>query len=215
MSAPLSQGVTPVYGLRYVIQGQSARDTRKYLEENAKSIEAALLLGGVAAPGASDLLQVSGRVSTLEADAAARPVAMLRGSGTLSLTNNVPAALPLALEDVDPLGGHSTTVNTSRWTCPAGWAGTYLVMAGVRIDGGSTGWRTASIRKNGAGLVGNKGINSEQQNAAGAAFVTIAPTLVALAGGEYLELFATQDSGAALNANLNNSWLDLLRVLPA
>lgn len=61
-----STGVTPVYGLRYIAKGQPARDTRKYLQENAETIEAALIAGGLAAPGASDLLEVAGRVTILE-----------------------------------------------------------------------------------------------------------------------------------------------------
>lgn len=214
MTVPIT-GVTPIYGLEYLVQGEPVRNTRVKMERNAKAVEAALQGKGVAATGASDLLAVSGRVSTLETAAAARPFALLRGSGTLSLANNVAAALPLALEDADPLNGHSTTTNTSRWTCPAGWAGTYLVLGGIRIDGGSTGWRTASLRKNGAGLNANAGVNSEQQSAAGSAFVTVSPTLVQLVTGDYMELWGNQDSGAALNANLTNCWLQLARLLPA
>jgi hypothetical protein len=68
MTAPYAQGVTPVYGLRYILEGQPARDTRKYLEENAHTIEAALVAGGITPPGAADLAALVGRVNTLEAE---------------------------------------------------------------------------------------------------------------------------------------------------
>lgn len=58
---------TPVYQLEYLVQGEPVRNTRLALENNAKSIEAALMARGVAAAGAADVLAVSGRVSTLEA----------------------------------------------------------------------------------------------------------------------------------------------------
>lgn len=57
---------TPVYQLEYLVVGEPARNTRAALENNAKSIEAALIAGGVAPPGAQDLLQLSGRVTALE-----------------------------------------------------------------------------------------------------------------------------------------------------
>jgi len=60
---------TPVYGLEYIVEGEPLRNARLALENNAKSVEAALLLGGVAAPGATDLLTLSGRVNLLESTA--------------------------------------------------------------------------------------------------------------------------------------------------
>jgi hypothetical protein len=59
-------GSTPVYGIKYILQGEPIKATRQALEDNANTIEAALMAGGVAAPGASDLLAVSGRVAALE-----------------------------------------------------------------------------------------------------------------------------------------------------
>lgn len=58
---------TPLYGLEYPIQGEPIRTTRLALENNAKTIEAALQSKGVAPPNATDLLAVAARVSTLEA----------------------------------------------------------------------------------------------------------------------------------------------------
>lgn len=58
---------TPVYQLEYIVEGESARNARGALERNAKSIEAALVAGGVTPPGASDLAALAGRVAALEA----------------------------------------------------------------------------------------------------------------------------------------------------
>lgn len=58
---------TPVYGIKYPVIGEPIRTTRQILEDNAKAVEAALLSGGVAAPGATDLLALAGRVNVIEA----------------------------------------------------------------------------------------------------------------------------------------------------
>lgn len=66
---------TPVYELEYIVEGESARNARGALERNAKSIEAALILGGIAPPAAADLLAAVARIGNLEA-AAVAPVAV-------------------------------------------------------------------------------------------------------------------------------------------
>lgn len=57
---------TPIYGLQYIGVGEPLRGTRLALENSMKKVEEALSNGGVAATGATDLLTLSGRVSTLE-----------------------------------------------------------------------------------------------------------------------------------------------------
>jgi hypothetical protein len=81
---------TPVYGLKYLEVGQPARDTRDVLEDNARSIEAALIRGGIA-PTSIQTLTAAGWFSdtgwlTLTAAAgrtaftgADRPQARMRG----------------------------------------------------------------------------------------------------------------------------------------
>lgn len=46
MTAPVT-GITPVYGLEYLVEGEPVRNTRQKLERNAKGIEAALVARGV------------------------------------------------------------------------------------------------------------------------------------------------------------------------
>jgi hypothetical protein len=211
MTAPVT-GITPIYGLEYPIEGEPIRYTRQKLERTMLAIEEALSLGGVAAPGASDLLAVSGRVSTLEAAAAARPLAVLTGTGTLSLTDNTWTALPLTGTEVyDPLGGHSTTVNTSRFTVPVGQGGWWQCTATTRIDS-STGRRGCEIRVNGADV----GRSQQIFYATSGAFIFgSVPTIVQLAAGDYVEAGAMQNTGGALNCNLSFSSLTLLRLFPS
>lgn len=62
----MSIAYTPIYRLPYPAPGEPIRNTRANLQTMAQNIEAALQAGGVAAPGASDLLALSGRVTVLE-----------------------------------------------------------------------------------------------------------------------------------------------------
>jgi hypothetical protein len=57
---------TPVYGIKYIVPGEPIRNTRQALEDNAKTIEAALVAGGIAPAGAPDIATLSGRVTVLE-----------------------------------------------------------------------------------------------------------------------------------------------------
>jgi hypothetical protein len=57
---------TPIFGIKYIQQGEPARNTRQALEDNAVTIEAALVRGGIAPPAAQDLATLAGRVSALE-----------------------------------------------------------------------------------------------------------------------------------------------------
>lgn len=62
---------TAVYGLEYIVEGEPLRGARLALENNAKTIEAALVLGGIAPPAAQDLATLAGRVTAAEQLAAA------------------------------------------------------------------------------------------------------------------------------------------------
>jgi hypothetical protein len=57
---------TPVFQLEYIVPGEPLRNTRAALENNAKSIEAALLAGPASPPNAQDLATLAGRVTALE-----------------------------------------------------------------------------------------------------------------------------------------------------
>lgn len=74
---------TPVYQLEYIVEGESARNARGALERNAKSIEAALITGGIAPPNTTDLLAAIARIAALEGAApVAVPFINLTGAAT-------------------------------------------------------------------------------------------------------------------------------------
>ena len=60
--------LTPVYHIKYLVQGDPAYLTRQVLQENAETVEAALMAGGITPPGASDYLSLLARVIALEPD---------------------------------------------------------------------------------------------------------------------------------------------------
>jgi hypothetical protein len=106
-------------------------------------------------------------------------------------------ALALDSERFDTSGFHSTTVNNSRLTVPAGLGGRYLLGTSVQFEANATGLRQTSLRVNGStGLAVNNCPN------VGAVLGTrlASATLYNLAAGDFLEAFAMQESGGSLNA---------------
>lgn len=106
--------------------------------------------------------------------------------------------------DTDNL--HSTASLTSRIVATT--TGLYSVHAQVVIPANATGVRYAEIRKNAAGSnSGGTSINLSRQFSASASV----PSIVALAldvqmtAGDYLELFAVQNSGGALVTTTGNN----------
>lgn len=82
-------GRTDVYGLRFPQIGEPIRTTRAILEDNARTIEAALLSKALAPPAAQDLAAVTGRVSALEVDTGWQNAPLVSTAGTGWSTTNV------------------------------------------------------------------------------------------------------------------------------
>jgi len=57
---------TPIYGLEYIILGEPVRNTRQALENNAKTIEAALLAKAATPPGGSTYAAISAESGWLD-----------------------------------------------------------------------------------------------------------------------------------------------------
>jgi hypothetical protein len=100
-------------------------------------------------------------------------------------------------EDYDVGGLHSTVTNTSRFTIPTGGDGTYRISAVVAFAGHATGQRIMKVIKSGADFTGNGYI----LGTTGATWVTGMSLTVdtSAVAGDYFELHAYQNSGAALN----------------
>ena len=124
------------------------------------------------------------------------PLAELRQTVTQSLPNAGWTALTFDTEIIDTDGGHSTATNTSRYVVQtAGW---YLLTAGVSFAASATGGRGLRFAKNGAA------------QGFGRVFTAPSPMYASdlntskrflCAVGDYLEVQAFQNSGAALNTN--------------
>lgn len=132
-----------------------------------------------------------------------QPYCVSRNSSTVSLTTATLTAMTLDTDDSDALGMHSTSSNTSRIVAPS--AGLYIGTATVNFASNATGVRILTLRKNSGG-VGTAGtqLGYIELSAASAIHYMQVQGLISMAANDYLELFAYQNSGGALNAQVTN-----------
>lgn len=157
----------------------------------------ALALGGGAGavPFTDSNWTIEQTAHTLSSATQSRVVAF--HSTTQSIADATMTAVSLDSEDVDVGGLHSTSSNTSRLTIPTGAGGFYLVFGQVSFAVNVTGVRTARITKNGATDLALTQFNAVSDG--------IRPTVIpvtwsgTLAAADYVEMFAQQTSGGALN----------------
>jgi hypothetical protein len=113
-----------------------------------------------------------------------------------SLTNITVTPLLFNTEDYDLGSMHSTSVNTSRMTCPANGTGAYLAIGKVYFLGNATGVaRVARFRKNGS----DDGTQTVVPPATANPLTVNVMSILGMTPGDYIELCAYQDSGGALN----------------
>ena len=129
-------------------------------------------------------------------------------STTISVANNTTTAMTLSSELYDTNAFHSTTVNTSRITIPSGQAGYYLCLGQVDYAPGSQVKLQAQIQKNGGGIA------ATAHDGAGGDFNSSVPVqgVFYLDVADYVELYARQLSGGALNAQLDNQTATYLSI---
>ena len=129
----------------------------------------------------------------VQAAAAAAFVGVSLSGAALSVANSTATAVPMNAEIYDTDAFHSTTVNNTRITIPAGKGGYYLVQVNAQFGANSTGTRQALVYKNGASFF-------EAPQVGGLATGTgpIGVTVMNLIATDYLELFVFQNSGGAL-----------------
>lgn len=139
-----------------------------------------------------------------------KPIATLRQTAAQSLAVSGTAyALTFDTEDIDRDNGHSTSTNTTRYTAQtAGW---YYVFGQVSITGNVTGSRTASLRVNSAALNTTQVISAYTLNSN----TWTAPTsgMIYLNVGDYVELWASQTSGGALNTFVTAPYQPFMSVI--
>lgn len=122
-------------------------------------------------------------------------MAVLRSSTTQSVNSASSTALTLDVEDIDSDGGHSLVTNTSRYTAQtAGW---YLITAYCPIAvSANAGTCQIEIRVNGAGI----SLSTSPHITASVSTHLSTATMYFLNGStDFVEIFAFQNTGAALN----------------
>ncbi|MCX4780051.1 hypothetical protein [Streptomyces sp. NBC_01264] len=121
------------------------------------------------------------------------PVAILQQTVVQSVPNGTWGVLTFDSEIKDTYSGHSTTSNTSRYTCQL--AGTYRVTVRAAFATNATGSRGARIHLNGSFIQG-------AANLAGAgtlAGISEASHMLDLGVGDYVEGAGGQNSGGSLS----------------
>lgn len=128
------------------------------------------------------------------------PIAELK-QATLQAVATFPATAAITFDaedvddDVDGVGGHSTSSNTSRYT--ARYPGWYQIAGHVSWAGNATGRRWSFVRVNGTDVPGSQ--TALAATSADDISVPAVTKQVYLAIGDYVELFAMQSSGGNLN----------------
>jgi hypothetical protein len=128
-----------------------------------------------------------------------KPQADLQQSVAQSIPSGTATALLFDIESLDTANGHSTTTNTSRYTCQTGKGGWYNVTGVVGFAANGTGARQATIRTNAATIWAQVTVNAV--TGGGGTGIYIGKKLF-LAAGDYVEIFAYQSSGAAVSTSL-------------
>jgi hypothetical protein len=100
-------------------------------------------------------------------------------------------SLNLETEEFDNYGGHSTTTNTSRYTCQV--AGLYLVSGIASYTTNGAGWRAVRIQVNGSSTVHGSFVKTLPVSGGSSAVGTTC--MVQLNVGDYIEVQGNQNSG--------------------
>lgn len=112
-----------------------------------------------------------------------------------SIPNAVATAVAYTSERYDTHGFHDNATNNSRLTIPAGMGGLYLATVGGEFATNATGQRAVHFRLNGS--AGYEAINTVLGSTITQRFSL--SHVLPMVDGDYLEMLAYQDSGAALN----------------
>lgn len=131
------------------------------------------------------------------------PICALRLTGNQSIATSGADQAVLwgaGTEVKDAFGFHSTSSNTSRITVPSGYDGSYRLYANLQYAANATGLRGVEVYKNGSFDL------PRYSNAvfAGAGNDVEVEWIYDLVAGDYLEIWAYQTSGGALNITSNS-----------
>lgn len=125
--------------------------------------------------------------------------ARVYNDANISIPNNASTALTFNSERFDTGGFHSTSVNTGRLTIPV--SGYYAIGAGVRFASNTTGSRIVQLRVDGSTLIARQLVPATT----GVVYFAIM-TLTYCTASQYVEVVTFQDSGGALNVEVEAAW---------
>jgi hypothetical protein len=151
------------------------------------------------------LEETSVRRAALEVPRSRPPAVIVYHSASQSIANNTSTPVVFNTETDDPEAWHSTVTNPSRVTVTM--AGLYLVIGYVPWEPNATGYRQASLAVNGGVVL------SPMMPALGGGFGTNqqVTALFGIAAGDYIEMYAAQGAGIALNIT-TSPYLMLVRL---
>jgi hypothetical protein len=124
--------------------------------------------------------------------------------GTLSIPNNTSTAVVFNAENFDTSSFHDNVTNNTRITIPSGKGGYYQVnLASGTFDPAATGIFYFQIKKNGTDIMETPSAKLFAGAYGGQGYSYI----FSLAAADYIQLYANQSSGGALNlySNQGNS----------
>lgn len=176
-----------------------------------------LQVAALAAAVDTALDAVDDRVDVLEAVPVVVCHVYQPNAATTPIPNATPTAIGFTGEEVDTHNGHSTSVNTSRYTPTV--AGRYECIGHAAIDNTATGQWTAGFRKNGA-VVAGSGYGMETAVNQGFAANTVECSASIQCNGttDYIEMWLNQNSGVTKNTFANatdqRSHMIIKRVSP-
>jgi hypothetical protein len=121
----------------------------------------------------------------------------------VTYTSGVQLALTFANNDFDTNSFHSTSVNTSRITIPAGYAGKYSFSMDWGIGSGGASYGIVYVFKNGSAFTSgfDGGSNGRYSNLASNTFIISSSFVVSAAVGDYFEMYVSSDLSGAKNTS--------------
>lgn len=126
-----------------------------------------------------------------------------------SIATSAWTSMNLDAEPIDSYGGHSTSVNTSRYVCQlAGW---YEVCGSVTWAANGTGTRGARIAVNGTVVQGSAAMIAPAASTTDTG-VSTQPRAVFLNVNDYVEVQGWQSSGATLATKVDADLTSTLYV---
>lgn len=203
---------TSNFALPYLEAGQPVRDTRAVLEALTKAVDAALTAGPASPPDAQDLAALAGRVTRLEQPAYA-DLLVSDAAGVPPFGNGAYSPATFSAPAAGSISGLTWNANQpTRVT--AATAGLYLVGGAVGFTVNPNGDRMSALYRNGVTVPGTAGNGRASVGYHSA--VPLRQKVLRLAVGDYLELYAHQNSGinlAPAPAGTNQAGsLSILRV---